>query len=634
MHGLLLAGLLALPLNVLAHPTTASNSGISRRAVDINSFRLPQIAKYVKSEAVVDKSSFTASSTGDYVSTATELVKKTFPNSTFRLVDGHYTGDNGISHVHFRQTVHDIDVDNTDFNVNIGSDGKVFSFGNSFYTGELPKTKPMVKREFSEPVHALQGAVKALGLPIAVKPESVKTTPIEGQKTFKFEGTSGALSDPKAKLVYVQKDGGLVLTWRIETDIGDNWLLSYVDAEKNEKVHTIVDYVSSAQYQVYPWGVNDPTEANRTEIFAPWLQTLSPNWHFDGKTLYPTTRGNNGIAQDNPSGNREYENNYRPMSPFFNFKYPYSPAMTPPSSYKDASITQLFYTSNVFHDVLYVLGFNEKAGNFQFNNYNKGGLGNDSVILNAQDGSGKNNANFATPPDGQPGRMRMYTWNASNPERDGCFEAGIVLHEYGHGVSNRLCGGPANSRCLSALESGGMGEGWSDFFATTIRLDAKDTRSTDYTMGEWASNRVGGIRRYPYSTSLTTNPLMYVNADGLTSVHAIGTIWATMLYELLWNLIDKYGKGNVNRVLPEMRRGVPTDGRHLAIKLVLDGLALQPCDPNFVQARDAILDADVHLTKGSNKCEIWKAFAKRGLGVDAKYDPTTRTGSNKLPEGC
>ena len=107
--------------------------------------------------------------------------------------------------------------------------------------------------------------------------------------------------------------------------------------------------------------------------------------------------------------------------------------MTPPSSYRDASITQLFYTTNVYHDVLYILGFTEKAGNFQINNWNKGGVGGDYAILNSQDGSGVNNANFATPPDGQPGRMRMYTWNASIPERDGCFEAGIVIHEYTHG---------------------------------------------------------------------------------------------------------------------------------------------------------------------------------------------------------
>ena len=104
--------------------------------------------------------------------------------------------------------------------------------------------------------------------------------------------------------------------------------------------------------------------------------------------------------------------------------------MTPPSSYINASTVQLFYTANMYHDLLYLLGFTEKAGNFETNNNGQGGTGNDLVILNAQDGSGTNNANFATPPDGQPGRMRMYTWTLSTPNRDGSFEAGIVIHEY------------------------------------------------------------------------------------------------------------------------------------------------------------------------------------------------------------
>lgn len=63
-------------------------------------------------------------------------------------------------------------------------------------------------------------------------------------------------------------------------------------------------------------------------------------------------------------------------------------------------------------------------------------------------------------------------------------------------------------------------------------------------------------------------------------------------------------------------------------------LSSQPCLPNFVQARDAILDADKNLTQGSNKCEIWKAFAKRGLGVGAVFNLSKRTGSNELPAGC
>nr|7Z6T_AAA Chain AAA, Extracellular metalloproteinase mep [Aspergillus clavatus] len=388
-----------------------------------------------------------------------------------------------------------------------------------------------------------------------------------------------------------------------------------------------------ADYKVYPWGLNDPTEGSRVMIKDPWDTVASEfTWNSDGTKKYPTTRGNNGIAQSNPSGEDDYINNHRPRSSNLSFNYPYSPSSSPPSSYIDASIVQLFYTANMYHDLLYTLGFTEKTGNFEFNNNGQGGRGNDYVILNSQDGSGTNNANFATPPDGQPGRMRMYTWTKSQPYRDGSFEAGIVIHEYTHGVSNRLTGGPANSNCLSTIEAGGMGEGWGDFMATAIRLKAADTRAKDYTMGAWAANDPKGIREYPYSTSLTTNPLAYSNVDGDDSVHSIGTVWATMLYELMWNLIDKHGK-NVS-AKPTMKGGVPTDGKYLAMKLVVDGMALQPCNPNFVQARDAILDADKALTKGANRCEIWKAFAKRGLGYGAKYNENKRVTSNKLPSGC
>jgi extracellular elastinolytic metalloproteinase len=141
------------------------------------------------------------------------------------------------------------------------------------------------------------------------------------------------------------------------------------------------------------------------------------------------------------------------------------------------------------------------------------------------------------------------------------------------GVSNRLTGGPANSNCLTALESGGMGEGWGDFMATAIRLKPADTRSKNYPMGAWADNNAAGIRKYVYSTSLTTNPHVYTDVDSITAVHAIGTVWATMLYEVLWNLIDKYGKNDAARPTFDSK-GVPTDGKYLTMKLVIDGMAL------------------------------------------------------------
>lgn len=451
-------------------------------------------------------------------------------------------------------------------------------------------------------------------------------------------GTTGAVSDPKANLVYLQKssDKDLTLTWRVETDVMDNWLLTYVDAASTKEVHGVVDYVSdiaSATYQVYPWGINDPSVAGaeRKTIKDPWLSSASEfTWIGDGKD-YTTTQGNNGIAQENPNGRNEYLNNYRPNDPELTFEYPFSLEDTDPKKYRDASITQLFYTANKIHDLTYVLGFTEKAGNFEANNNNQGGKGNDMVILNAQDGSGTNNANFATPPDGQNGRMRMYIWDKSTPKRDCSFDAGVVIHEFVHGLSNRLTGGPANSNCLSSGEARGMGEGWSDFFATAIRLQKADTREKDYVMGDWVANNPKGIRKYPYSTNIKTNPHTYRDIDASSGEHAVGTIWATVLYDLLWNLIDKHGKNDAD--FPNLDgKGKPDDGKFLAMKLVQDGMALQPCNPDFIAARDAIIDADAALTGGENKCELWKAFSKRGMGPKAVKSP--RKEDFTLPEGC
>lgn len=479
----------------------------------------------------------------------------------------------------------------------------------------------------------MKSAVEILSLPVSA--EAATAEPQQDTTVFTIKKTSGCVSDPEARLVYViNQEGKLSLTWRIETDILSNWLLTYVDAETGNKVHAAIDYSADATYNVYPWGITNPSEGKRTLVKDPEYKPASEfGWHSDGKTTWNTTRGNNAAAQSNwgnePSNLISLP---RPAVPNQVYDFPYSPNESDWKSYVNASITQLFYTSNKYHDLLHTLGFNEKAGNFEINNNGAGGKGNDFAYLNTQDGDSVNNANFATPPDGQSPRMRMYMFDSTTPWRDSSFDAGVVLHEYTHGLSNRLTGGPANSGCLSLLESGGMGEGWSDTFATAIRLQPKDTRKTNYPIGEWISGKPQGIRQALYSTDMTVNPQVYSDADKYAKVHPIGNIWASMLYEVLWNLIDKYGKNDSDRPTFDSRN-VPTDGKYLALKLFMDGMALQPCNPTFVSARDAILDADKALTGGKNQCEIWKGFAKRGLGQGAAYSASARTNSFVVPSG-
>jgi hypothetical protein len=128
-----------------------------------------------------------------------------------------------------------------------------------------------------------------------------------------------------------------------------------------------------------------------------------------------------------------------------------------PHEYVEAATTNLFYWGNTAHDLFYKYGFDEESGNFQANNHDRGGVGGDYVRCEAQDGGGTNNANFSTPAnDGGTPRMQMYLWNVGpDPQRDGDLESGIIFHEYGHGLSLRLTGGPGVN-CLAGVEQ--MGE--------------------------------------------------------------------------------------------------------------------------------------------------------------------------------
>jgi extracellular elastinolytic metalloproteinase len=78
----------------------------------------------------------------------------------------------------------------------------------------------------------------------------------------------------------------------------------------------------------------------------------------------------------------------------------------------------------------------------------------------------------------------------------------------------------------------------------------------------------------------------------------------------MWNLIEKYGWDANN-----FANG--TGGNNVMTQLVIDGMKLQPCLPSMLDARDAIIMADELAYNGNNFCEIWKGFAKRGMGIGA-----------------
>ncbi|MFZ0547036.1 MAG: M36 family metallopeptidase, partial [Candidatus Promineifilaceae bacterium] len=216
-------------------------------------------------------------------------------------------------------------------------------------------------------------------------------------------------------------------------------------------------------------------------------------------------------------------------------------------------------------------------------------------------------------------------------DRDTDMDAGVMAHEYGHGISNRLTGGPSTASCLGNAEQ--MGEGWSDLQTLMIHAHSGDTSTTPRETGVWSLGAgIAGIRTYPYTTDMGVNPHTYDAIKTNTEVHYVGEVWASIVWEAYWNMVDAHGFN------PNIYDDWTTGGNNLMYQLMTDGMKLQPCLPGFVDGRDGILAADMALTGGANQCALWEGFAKRGLGYSADegspFSATDGTEAFDLPPAC
>lgn len=217
------------------------------------------------------------------------------------------------------------------------------------------------------------------------------------------------------------------------------------------------------------------------------------------------------------------------------------------------------------------------------------------------------------------------------PNRDSDMDNGVIAHEYGHGISNRLVGGPSSIACLinapvpSTTAPGTttpigeqMGEGWSDLYALILTAQASDTGNTPRGVGAYISfqNEHGpGIRRFPYSRNMAVNPFTYGDVPAEAVPHGVGTVWATMVWDMYWNLIDQHG------FEPNLFNHESGAGNVRTLHYINNGLILTKCRPGFVDGRNAILLAEAADGNLGDSCPIWRAFARRGLGVGA-LNPT------------
>ena len=371
-------------------------------------------------------------------------------------------------------------------------------------------------------------------------------------------------------------------------------------------------------------------------------------WITDGNN---TTSGNNvdcGLDLVSPDGIDPGTEATGSPNRVFSFTYNPAPLGSDAPSdpnYQNGVVTNLFYWTNVYHDRLYLLGFTEAAGNFQNDNFSRGGAANDAVSAQAQDFSGTNNANFSTPPDGTPGKMQMYIFNRPTPFRDGSLDADIFLHELTHGTSERL---HANGSGLATQPSGGMGEGWSDFYGRALLATASENVNGVYAAGAYSTlnfnagftdNYYYGIRRFPYAVKSNVgangkphNPLTFADIDAAkinltdgafpkgpvgsataSEVHNVGEVWCMMLLEMRARIITRLGFAA---------------GNQRALQIVTDGMKLDPASPTFIQGRDAIIAADNAGFLGADVADIRIAFALRGAGLGATS--TNPSGNNPI----
>ena len=579
----------------------------------------------------------------------------------FEISNQHVSRISEIQHIYLKQYYNGLPVDNANIGIHKSKAGEIVAFHNQFVRQLKSKINTTTPRITA--LDALKSCATYMG-----KTLSETSQPnISQNTTHKIVVNAPVLSNRNIpiELKYLSINNEVKLVWNlnIEDNTSTDWINYYVDAttgsiiaqnnwtnscnigedhsnkevNNNDANHVLPSTLSQAMpatntYNVLPYPIESPHEGSRAIVVHPELNNTnaSPDgWHKVKNTSYTHTRGNNTdtyLDKDNSNKPTNGNSDRASGGSNLNFSNSYSPGVSP-ARYQKAAVTNLFYWTNLNHDIWYNYGFDEVSGNFQEYNFARGGNENDGVLAEAQDQDKICNATFATPADGLSPRMQMHVcWN-----RDVSFDNGVICHEYGHGISNRLTGGANNANALTNAEQ--MGEGWSDWVALMLTMKASDKGTDARPVGHWYKGHTQngpGIRTHPYSTDLKVSPYRYLYLKNANSNHDVGEVWAAMLWDMTWGLIDKYGYDS------DIYNG--TGGNNKAMILVIEALKLQPTNPGFVDGRDAILLADRLINGGANQCIIWEAFARRGLGIDAKQNSTYNrkdgVESFKKPSSC
>ncbi|MCY7294133.1 rhombosortase-dependent M36 family metallopeptidase [Alteromonas sp. a30] len=697
----------------------------------------------------------------------------------------------------YRQQVHGIEVFNKEYNVMMDREYNLVA-GSGYFANKAPESKALsMLANFGSAETALQTAIADL----SSKQSQVHLTQTEkkgGYQLFEATTTSGPLviGQPRTKKVFYDVNGDLVSAYYVEVSLGSADDVtsidhSYVIDANSGKIlfrNNLVAQEGEFTYRVYadpdgfPWeGPHGdvipaavPDQDTSVILDAPLVTVRNFNkistndpWLTDDATI---TSGNNAFAYADvisPQGFTDGDYTAEITSDK-TFDYQLSGDLRASNlTNGKAGVVNLFLLNNFLHDWWYDHGFDEAAGNAQLLNYGRGGVDGDPLEVQAQDFSGLNNANMATPADGGSPRMQQYLYNskdakngedqgltitshpelgllqslqlssfgpvqydsvggeivrltdanipgditefdgceaATNPEaltgkiaiidrgscaftdkvlnaqeagaiaaiivnnnddgtpapmggedvrvtipnvglnfqdghaiydlladgdtvtaemfsnfplKDSSFDNGIVAHEWGHYIQNRLVG---NANGLINFQGRAMGEGWSDFHSMMFLVKSADRDiegnsefQVPYATGTYVEDFYRGIRRVPYTPNMEINPLNFRHIESgagtdvglpgtnVASPHAAGEVWATVLWDVYVNLLNTHEFDVAQTRMADY---------------LVAGYKLTPISPTYTEARDALLAA-MYANDPADYELALQAFARRGMGLGA-----------------
>ncbi|MEN0007020.1 MAG: M36 family metallopeptidase, partial [Bacteroidota bacterium] len=374
----------------------------------------------------------------------------------FVVSNQYVTKHNKVTHVYLKQRHQGIEVHNAIFNINFLKNGEVLNYGNRWLrnlASRVNTTTPQISKQ-----QAVVSLMQQFNIPFAVAPAMVKE--ISANEAV-FDHNGIALEPIEVKLVYQEaKDRTVRLTWNVsfyETN-AQHWWNARIDAETGQVIdyfdqvlhcdfgtpealcdhdhaHTSAHFElpeidaeetfevttsgDEPVYRVFPLFVESPNHGERTLEVNPADPVASPfGWHdTDGEegAEFTITRGNNVHAYHDIFNQNQSNGDEPDGGDTLCFDFPLDLSTNRPYTQLDPVVTNLFYWNNVMHDLWYGYGFDEASGNFQVTNYTGEGAGGDAVQAEALDGSGTNNANMSTPPEGGRARMQMFLWGGQLP---------------------------------------------------------------------------------------------------------------------------------------------------------------------------------------------------------------------------